>query len=83
MRNFDEVTHFIEWATLDRFKNWVWIRNPRCKYIELRIDMRSGDFIIRNRDGEPITFEQLKWQYRDEATEPPNSTDKTPKTGDN
>lgn len=41
---------------------WSWARNSRCKYISLRIDMRSGDCIIKDSDGEVITLEQLKYQ---------------------
>lgn len=41
---------------------WSWVENTECKYIELRIDMRDGGCIIKNRRGERITPEQLAKQ---------------------
>ena len=35
-----------------------------CKYIEIRFDMRDGGFTLRNKEGERINLEQLKWQYK-------------------
>jgi len=43
--------------------SWSWTRNARCKYIELRIDMRDGKCLIRNRDGLTITLGELQRQY--------------------
>lgn len=45
---------------------WTWARNTKCKYIDVRIDMRDGDCIIKDRDGNIITLEQLQWQYTPE-----------------
>lgn len=42
--------------------NWQWPLNPECKYIELRIDMRDGYCLIRNREGQPITLAELQRQ---------------------
>lgn len=42
---------------------WDWFKNSKCKYIELRIDMRTASCLIRDRDGNPITLEQLQFQY--------------------
>lgn len=42
---------------------WSWHRNPACKYVELRVDMRSGHVIIRDRDGKRINPEDLAYQY--------------------
>lgn len=38
---------------------WSWVENTECKYVELRIDMRDGGCIIKNRRDERITPEQL------------------------
>jgi len=38
---------------------WSWTENTACKYVELRIDMRDGGCIIRDRNGNRITPEQL------------------------
>lgn len=43
--------------------DWTWVWNTRCKYIELRIDMRDGHCLIRDKDGHLITLEQLEYQY--------------------
>ena len=43
---------------------WSWARTAKCecKYIDVRIDMRTGDCIILNRESEIITIEQLEEQ---------------------
>ena len=41
---------------------WRWMFNTRCKYIELRIDMRDGAFILKDREGTRISLEELKAQ---------------------
>lgn len=51
---------------------WSWGRNSQCKYIELRIDMRTGHCIIRDREGKRINPEDLAYQITSSAgrTEP-------------
>jgi hypothetical protein len=44
-------------------RKWSWVANSICKYIELRIDMRDGGCIIKNRRGERITPAELEYQY--------------------
>lgn len=46
---------------------WSWGRNGQCKYVELRIDMRSGHCIIRDRDGKRINPEDLAYQITPSA----------------
>lgn len=41
---------------------WGWSANSRCKYIEIRIDTRSGHCILYDRDRIRITPEQLAFQ---------------------
>lgn len=43
---------------------WFYFRNPNIhvKYVEIRIDMRSGDCIIKDNRGNVITFEELEAQ---------------------
>lgn len=74
--NFDEVVDFIKKASIqidEKYEenshtlkkgciDWMWIKNMRCKYISLRIDMRDGTFIILDRDGNRISFDDLKRQ---------------------
>lgn len=42
--------------------HWTWYNNFRCKYIELRIDMRDGGCIVRDSKGERIDPETLRKQ---------------------
>lgn len=53
------------WAVLGRVSDgsWVWFRNTRCKYIDVRIDMRSGNCIIKDNDGNRINPSDLAYQY--------------------
>lgn len=62
--NFQEVTDFIKEASAERMEGWQWIKNSRCKYVQLRIDMRDGGFIIQDRHGKRISLDQLKYQYK-------------------
>lgn len=41
---------------------WQWYLNNRCKYLNLRVDMRDGGCLIKDRHGKTITLEQLKAQ---------------------
>lgn len=38
---------------------WQWPKNSRCKYIEVRIDMRSGLCLLRDGHGQMISMEEL------------------------
>lgn len=42
---------------------WLWWRNSRCKYINVRIDMRSGDCIITDNQGQRIGPSELRHQF--------------------
>lgn len=52
-------------------REWTWSRNTECKYLDLRLDMRDGGCIIKNREGVRISPEYLAWQYSKETPEPP------------
>lgn len=41
---------------------WSWAYNWKCKYVNLRFDMRDGGFILTNDDGERISLKQLEYQ---------------------
>jgi len=51
-------------------EEWMWPRNVRCKYIELRIDTRDGHCIIKDREGKVITLQELQRQAGVKAKEP-------------
>lgn len=56
---FEAVRLVVEDAIEGR---WSWHSNIRCKYIELRVDMRDGHCIIKDRNGSPLTIEELQSQ---------------------
>ena len=43
-------------------RQWHWLENPRCKYVEVRIDMRDGMCILKDRDGKRILVKDLEYQ---------------------
>lgn len=53
-------------AVVDVIKDekWIWVMNSRCKYVSMRIDMRSGHCILVDREGNRISIDQLKYQYK-------------------
>jgi hypothetical protein len=57
--HIDDVLPVLEAARTGR---WSWLENSMCKYIELRIDMRDGGCVIKDRDGKRIEPEQLRHQ---------------------
>ena len=73
MNLWDHVDAFIEVYNKMKAGNWKWIKNQRCKYVDLRIDMRDGGCIIKDSDGKRISPEMLAWQYTSENPEPPES----------
>lgn len=60
--NLDETIEVIKRLAKDR-SDWSWVKNTQCKYIQLRIDMRDGGFVLLNRNGNRISLKQLQWQY--------------------
>lgn len=57
-RFFAPVTRAIHLAATEDHTHWFNV--PKCKYVQLRIDQRSGDFNILNSDGDMLTDEQLR-----------------------
>lgn len=62
-KTLDGVFKFIKEATTGKH-DWWWIKNSKCKYVSLRIDMRDGGFIILDRNNERIEFTELEYQYQ-------------------
>ena len=60
-----EILKFL-YDVIIKKEKWVWLSNSRCKYVELRMDMRNGGFILKDRHGNRITFDELKYQYGSE-----------------
>lgn len=60
--DIDQIINFVkEFATKDNH-DWSWVKNWNCKYFSIRFDMRDGAFIIKDGNGNRITFEELKYQ---------------------
>jgi len=57
------VTSVIKILKSLKTKGWCWSRNSKCKYIEIRIDMRDQNCILKDRDGNFITLKQLEEQF--------------------
>lgn len=46
--------------TTARSEPTKWLENGiACKYVEIRIDMRTGDFILRDNDGNRLPNETI------------------------
>ena len=59
----------LRWLNRARSGRWLWAYNQRCKYINVRIDTRSGHCVIHDRDGNRITPEQLEYQHKDNTND--------------
>lgn len=68
----EQKSHYNVWdhvadviAVLKRVKsrNWFWWKNSRCKYIDVRIDMRDGGCLIRDKFGNRINPSDLAHQH--------------------
>ena len=59
----------MEWVSLSEVidvlndPEWEWWRNSKCKYLVIRLDMRDGKCLISDRNGKPLTVEELKAQF--------------------
>lgn len=65
---WDSIDDFIAVLEAMRADKWKWWWNTRCKYVELRVDMRDGGCIIRDREGKRIDPKQLAYQHGEKAT---------------
>ncbi len=61
-----------EWLADVEAGRWSWVRNTRCKYVDMKFDTRRGAYALRDRDGNAITYEELRWQYGREQEQCPN-----------
>jgi hypothetical protein len=60
---WDSIDDFIAVLEAMRAGDWVWVRNSRCKYVELRVDMRNGGCLIRDQHGNRINPSDLRFQF--------------------
>lgn len=59
---WDHIDDALAVIELARAGEWHWCENFGCKYIELRIDMRDGGCLIKDKDGNRIDPAELRKQ---------------------
>lgn len=67
-------------ALIDRARkcDWFYFRNsPSSKYINIRVDMRSGDCLVTDNAGHTISIEELNFQDIPRVGRPLGSKNKT------
>ena len=74
---WDSLEPVIETIALAKIGKWVWYKNSRCKYIEVRIDMRDFKCIIRDRHSVRISPVDMVRQIDDapQAASTPQDTE--------
>ena len=65
---WDSIDDFMGVMNEARAGNWHWFKNTKCKYVELRVDMRDGGCIIKDREGKRIDPKDLAFQYGERET---------------
>lgn len=75
MRDYNSSIPFKEkeekniWDSIQDFldilndKDWKWTKNPKYKYVNLRIDMRDGGCIFMDDDRKRVDPSEIKYQY--------------------
>lgn len=61
--SWDSIDDFIRVLREMKSGKWNWYKNSKCKYVDLRVDMRDGACIIRDRNGNRISPKELAHQY--------------------
>lgn len=64
---WDHINDFLRVMERARKREWSWAMNTKCKYVELRVDMRTGHCIIKDREGNRIDPADLAFQYGEET----------------
>ena len=57
------VLQVIRAIEIAKDNGWDWCNNTRCKYVEIRIDMRTDDCLIKDRDGKIINLTEMLFQH--------------------
>lgn len=59
---WDHIDDFISVLNEMKAGKWAWYENTKCKYVDLRVDMRNGGCIIKDRNGNRIDPKDLAHQ---------------------
>ena len=56
------IERVLEIIKLSRDHKWHWgsTKGMRGKYLDLRIDMRDGDCVVKDREGNLVDIDELK-----------------------
>lgn len=60
----DQFIDTIKKQSVEDDYEWSWAYNHSCKYVDIRVDMRDGGFIVMDKEGRRIDLATLKWQYK-------------------
>ncbi len=63
---WDHISDFFRVLRRAESGQWHWFKNSKCKYVELRVDMRTGNCIIKDRDGNRIDPKDLEFQFKED-----------------
>lgn len=61
-KRWDDFENIVKVVRAAYDGQWAWYYNTRCKYVEVRIDMRDGHCMIRDREGKVISLSGLLMQ---------------------
>lgn len=75
---WDHIDDALAVIELARAGKWHWCENFECKYIELRIDMRDGGCLIKDRNGNRINPADLRKQLDGHMHGDPWPTERLP-----
>lgn len=64
LEELDSYIAAIKKFSRSNLKDWHWSKskNWECKYVNIRVDMRDGGFIVTGREGNRIDLEALSYQ---------------------
>jgi hypothetical protein len=60
---WDNIDDFLAVLNDMRAGRWRWVLNSKCKYVNLRVDMRDGKCIMSDGEGNRIDPKDLAYQY--------------------
>ena len=61
---WDNIDDVIKVLNLMKEGKWSWMNNSQCKYLHLRLDMRDGGCLIKNRYDMRIDPSDLEYQHK-------------------
>jgi hypothetical protein len=56
--------HGKDGSEIPGLRYWTWIKNTKCKYVSIRIDMRDGGFVLLDRGGKRVLLKDIEHQAK-------------------